>query len=176
MLRPGAEKPRDVIAYHEAGHAVASWALHVGPVSIRLLPPGGLERGITRHVDDGRTDAESLYRRAVLLLAGPEAQMIYAPEWKNDGAERELDAAMALLARSLEARGEGCSGDRLSLAKDRACEDARAILDEHWGAVARVAGALIARPELSGGDLAALLGRPPGPGGNARPPVPTRLS
>jgi hypothetical protein len=75
---------RNVIAIHEAGHAVAAWALGLEITTVTVA-----EDGPEANYDD----ADNLLLRAMATAAGPIAQCLFTPRvtrgmgWGNDRAQ-----------------------------------------------------------------------------------------
>lgn len=103
-----------IIAYHEAGHAVASWRLGDGITRVTIEPSCDAEREerYDGSFTAGRGDRSALggwgFRYAVMVLAGPAAQRAYDPRSQvPDTAgydHRELDNLAVIMCRSPEAQ------------------------------------------------------------------------
>ena len=156
-------------AYHEAGHAVASyaaWPQH--PVESATIIPGDGCLGLVRHSeqdDSWRADVED-EGMAVALAAESEtvtwlagylaeawflngiAEMTYRFEWTPDSFGAQ-DAASGTWDRDM----------RLSHHVYAYWDRTRELLrrPEVWLAVARVAGALLRRDVLSGREIEAIV-------------------
>ncbi|MDQ3640973.1 MAG: hypothetical protein M3450_05770 [Actinomycetota bacterium] len=147
------------IARHEAGHAVAAWAMGRTVVSVRMWweDGGGLEgftpfyAGVTTH------ERKRLHRRTdgVILLA-PSAGGLFAADRGPCLADfQEVDRLLAGIPASPERRQE---------IRQEWLDEARALALEHDAAIELVAGILRARlpdAEVTGSFINALLGPPP---------------
>lgn len=140
-----------VIAYHEAGHAVAALRLGVPVRHVTIDPEnddGGIVLGHVRF-RSGDKDPPSLgHRLLVISLAGPAAQRRYAPrspvrvngasDFAHAQRESELCSSDPMAARSLHHWGE---------------REARHLVAREWWLVERIADILIRRRTISGDEL-----------------------
>jgi len=156
-------------AYHEAGHAVASyavWPQH--PVESATIIPANGYLGMVRHAeqddswradveDEGMAAALAAESETVIYLAGHLAEVRFL-----DGIaevpyqfERTSDSLSAQDASSGTWDGEAKPIHHAYAYWDRTRELLRQ--SEVWLAVARVAGALLLQGELSGREIEAIV-------------------
>lgn len=150
-------------AYHEAGHAVASWCLHVPIRHVTIISDDTSAGHVQNHkmnrrtalnieLDDrfslGRLRAEKL---VMVAMAGPLAQERYAPRsvryWHGGG---DRDAITELLIRYADTLPDGSLDCRAhgKLLK----QWTRTLLENNWYLVEAVAAALLERRRLSGSE------------------------
>ncbi len=126
-------------AYHEAGHAVACWALAI-PISFATIVSGPDYAGLVKHARGHDPD-----RVMVVAFAGPAAQRRSHPrsDLKHDATADHafVSVAAEVVFAALHDRQHGIR---------RADREARAIVDRHWFAVDQVARELMRRGGLSG--------------------------
>lgn len=147
-----------IIAYHEAGHAVASWRLGDGITRVTIEPSCDAEREerYDGSFTAGRGDRSALggwgFRYAVMVLAGPAAQRAYDPRSQvPDTAgydHRELDNLAVIMCRSPEAQ-------RAFVAWAKA--EARALIRQDWHLVEALARQLMVDRTLDGPTATAIL-------------------
>jgi hypothetical protein len=149
------------IAHHEAGHAVAAFRDNYSVIK---------EIWISPHLIDGRygntvrinsvankdlTDAENQKwheDEMIICCAGPEAERRFNPKRQKMAAsdrhelDRLIDSAVGLSQQEREA-----------LAR-HAKVNANALVYREWPAIERVAAALFDRGNLTGDDVARLIG------------------
>ena len=133
---------RDLVAYHEAGHAVVAWAMGYRVHSAHVKAEGGCECVCADPVE-----GEGKF---ILCFAGPAAQRKHGTYETWHGGHD--------LARAVEI------GDRFSVSDDRVSkliDRAHELVAEHWPSVGRVAEALIERGALDAVEIEALLGPTP---------------
>ena len=138
--------PREVTAYHEAGHAVAALALGrpVAWVSIRpdrkYLGLCAFGKGVFRPSEDW------VEREAVLSLAGPAAEAGFTGEFDWAAASQDYDYAFRL------ARGRGGDDKKADRLVKRWLSKADHLLGkgDTWEAVERIAAELLRVEEISG--------------------------
>ncbi len=133
-------------AYHEAGHAVAAWALGLRTVYATILSTVDMEG----HVRGERTDRSDLV--GVVAFAGPAAQRRSHPR-SNIGHSSSMDRDTVTLAA---ADLFSALHHRTSYIR-RADRDARWLVERHWLAVDAVARELAARGALSGFAIEGLI-------------------
>jgi len=152
---------REATAYHEAGHAVAAWKLGYRPISASIT---AVEESVgeVRHENpfpgvnlefDGSDLARSRVERAIMIrLAGPIAQKRYRPtSWRRwqGGADYAVAADLALRVCG--------SGEVASAFLKWLDLRAKALIENHWPAVERLAIALIKHGTMNQEEIAALM-------------------
>ena len=171
-------------AHHEAGHAVVARLLGTTVVRAAIFSTGvGEDASVLTHSAEHLTREGDLLARlhglkvdAKVALAGPYAQRKYRPntnrkrascaEWALDLRNAESSAVKIVLLRADPHRV--FDGDKeVTLTPEEVTEvhslfsrfgaDVRAMLDEHWPAVERVAGALLKSRIVSGDEIDALI-------------------
>jgi hypothetical protein len=148
-------------AYHESGHAVAAWKL--GYRSIRAsITAGDESAGEVRHESplpsdqvefDGSELARLRVERIIIIrLAGPIAQKRYRrTSWRrwHGGADHAVAADLALRV---------CGSGEIASAFLKWLDlRAKALVEEHWPAIERLANALLKRGALREDEIAALM-------------------
>lgn len=146
-----------LVAFHEAGHAVAGWLCgqrvtqleiygddeHAGSCHLQRFPPPG-DRG-------GRVDRAAVRDRILCLACGllAEARAVGRNDW--DELSPELDEAVRLAI--------GLTGDCEAALRllEATRERAQALLDRHWEAVRLLADELLSRGRLGQRELELLL-------------------
>jgi cell division protease FtsH len=97
------EKSRKITAYHEAGHAVASYHLeHVDPVHLVTIIPRGAAGGMTVYrpqEDKDYTSRSEMFERIVSMLGGRVAEKLFLDDIST-GASTDIQHSSAL-ARSM---------------------------------------------------------------------------
>jgi hypothetical protein len=154
--------PHEVVAYHEAGHAVVARNFGLAVTRVSINPAfgdvfdGEVIEGHMRLEPEAERSA-SLQRRLWIALAGPAAQEHHDPEgYRVDGlvcGRADYESARKLYA---ELRGKpDCKAEDLVSNERRA----RALVTKHWSAIEAVALALVKHPRhsLDGKELDALL-------------------
>ncbi len=95
-----------LLAYHEAGHAVAAFVLKRPLASVTLRPPGpALDAPLPAYdlVVPTDVDPEDVEREVIALLAGAEAEALLTEDCDWFAAAADCERAEALLARLLAA-------------------------------------------------------------------------
>jgi hypothetical protein len=170
-----------LIAYHEAGHAVAARALGISIAYASLADLYGRSLVLTRSASYGKAgdDLDALERDAIVLLAGPMAQLKHQPvssreqerAWEDGGAffedkQRALNfLGLLLLQRAGEpipGAGEvlDLRGERVQQVYDmlnQTIPKAEALVDQHWRAIRRVAKSLTRDEVLIEAEIDALI-------------------
>jgi cell division protease FtsH len=104
---------RRVIAYHEAGHAVAAWLLpHADPVHKVTIIPHGRALGVTEQLpgeDQVNYSREYLLSRIAVMLGGRTAEELAIGDITT-GAENDLTEATRLARRMVTRWGMGALG------------------------------------------------------------------
>jgi hypothetical protein len=173
-----------IIAHHEAGHAVVARLLGVTVVHASLLigNAGVLTQSaeVLAHPDDTSGRLRGAEVDAKVSLAGPYAQQKYRPgmnkrrarsaEWKKD-LEIAKSSAVKIVLLGADPHQTFDGSRHVTLCREQATEVERlfhrfgvevmALLDEHWPAVERVAGALLDRRILHGDEVNALVAGSP---------------
>jgi len=104
---------RKVVAYHEAGHAVAAWLLpHADPVHKVTIIPRGRALGVTEQLpgeDQVNYSREYLLARIAVMLGGRTAEELAFGDITT-GAENDLTEATRLARRMITRWGMGDLG------------------------------------------------------------------
>jgi len=104
---------RRVVAYHEAGHAVAAWLLpHADPVHKVTIIPRGRALGVTEQLpgeDQVNYSREYLLARIAVMLGGRTAEELAIGDITT-GAENDLTEATRLARRMITRWGMGDLG------------------------------------------------------------------
>jgi hypothetical protein len=168
------------IAYHEAGHAIAAWALTEDKIArvtiIRYSggPSGGASLGHVSPVPEQERWSQRLSEveaKICCSLAGRVSEMEFLGE-AHTGASGDMRTVRARLLGLAE---EGYFGSLMYKAEpsdemvkemdemvERSAEKVRQVLREHAGKVEALVEALLDREELDEEEVAAILGdRPP---------------
>ncbi|UGY21831.1 hypothetical protein HU675_0027900 [Bradyrhizobium septentrionale] len=173
----------DIVAYHEAGHAVIAWMLGLKVEYVNILDGGAgahTESATYAARDlDNETYLAAISKDIIVALAGSCAQQKHRPpsgrrqpaEWEDDRqVATSLGCRAALVASAVER-------DQIDLAMlnnlnpgqqeyaihlFRQCGDrARELVADHWPVIEKVAQALLGRPILAADDLDKLMGSKP---------------
>jgi hypothetical protein len=149
---------RELLAYHEAGHAVLARVLRMGLRRVTIVwdpeqeCPGLCVSGRGGDVSPYPTTSGSrashqryIRKRILLLWGGLAAEAIhYGRDSRRDASADEQEIAGLLYEAD-------CAGDEdRSTYMDRLWCEAQAILAAHWRAVEALARALLERGELQG--------------------------
>jgi cell division protease FtsH len=104
---------RKVVAYHEAGHALAAWVLpHADPVHKVTIIPHGRALGVTEQLpldDQVNYSREYLFSRIAVMLGGRSAEELAIGDITT-GAENDLVEATRLARRMATRWGMGDLG------------------------------------------------------------------
>ena len=154
-------KALESTAYHEAGHAVAAWNVHVRAESISIIPDpnnGSLGRHIGRPYFTGmRPDLDNsprvqrrLEHKALVCLAGPAAQRRFNPRgYRHHHAEDDYRQAIDLLSYIVGDPNELSA--YVGLIEIRARNFVR--IPRMWAAIRGLASALLDRGEIPGREI-----------------------
>lgn len=130
-------------AHHEAGHAVAAFALRIPVKRVSIMPDAS--RDAAGHVYLGKSrSVDAMHRQGIVALAGEAAQRRYNPRsvrYHHGGGDRQAVAEYAL-----ERTG---SGEQATLLARLWELQARDLVEKRWGTIQRVATALLARQTLN---------------------------
>jgi hypothetical protein len=141
----------ELLAHHEAGHAVAALALGIGVVCVSIN--GTRDHAACTRINpaDAATcdaNAGSIARHTMMKIAGPAAEAMYtgcAP----DGGEWSTDITTAGMLCA------GMSSQELQALVDAAFD----MVDAYWDDIVRVADALMTKRALSGSDVRDVIGK-----------------
>ena len=104
------EEEKWVLAYHEAGHALAAIRLpHADPIHKVTIVPRGRAMGITQQVPEGEHhiyQQDYVLDRLTVFLAGRASEMLVFGT-KTSGAEADLREATAIAHRMVSSWGMG---------------------------------------------------------------------
>ena len=173
----------DIVAHHEAGHAVVAWMLGLKVEYVNILDGGaGAHTESATYLArdlDNETYPAAISKDIIVALAGSYAQQRYRPQSaKRQPAEWEDDRQVAT---SLGCRAalvaSGVERDQIDLAMlnnlnpgqqeyaihlFRQCGDrARELVADHWPVIVKFAQALLSRPILGADDIDKLIGSKP---------------
>jgi hypothetical protein len=149
-------------AYHEAGHAVASFFFGVGVRSIELTPDGperlGCCRGFRRKsfegIDAPSADDTRMNRDAIISLAGGEAEAVHRGWRDHIGAGSDYHTVTSVVQ---SVYGDGDTARKYLSYIEARTRDLIA-LPHVWRAVEAIAAALLRAPDhkLDGDEARAL--------------------
>lgn len=148
-------------AYHEAGHAVAAWALGRPVPELSMVPDEETVGTCSYAVWAGDEEEGGGEEEAAVSLAGAVAEEIAIGEYNEEIAEDDLLHAIGIAA---ELHDDDEARDAWL---DRAQERAEAVLRRDWAAVEAVAEALLARRVLSSAEAERIIEETLGPGPKA---------
>jgi ATP-dependent Zn protease len=173
----------DIVAYHEAGHAVVAAMLGLKVVHVNILDGGAgahSESATYAARDlDNETYLAAISKDITVALAGSYAQQRHRPvsakrqpaEWEDDRqVATSLGCRAALVASGVErdqidlAMLNNLNSSQQVYANHifRQCGDrARELVADHWPVIVKVAKALLSRPILNADDLDRLIGSKP---------------
>ena len=153
--------PNDELnAFHEAGHAIAAHQLGVEIIEVTIEKHGELAaRTSTNNARyKARNSDHEMLRKAItadilVTLAGPAAKYRHTPVTPiDDGWHKDVLDAEDLIARIAPL----CHGE-LEAMVAKLCRAAEGIVETNWPAIVKVAGTLLARRTITGGELRELL-------------------
>ncbi len=146
-------------AYHEAGHAVAAWHVHVPTKDLSIIPDdsslgrhfsGPYFTGVNPEFDDSPRCQRRLENKALVCLAGPAAQRRFNPHgYRHYHGKSDYRQAVDLLSYIAPEPEE--LGAYIGLIKIRA----RNFVGrpDMWAAIEAVAAALLDRGEIPGKEI-----------------------
>jgi ATP-dependent Zn protease len=160
-----------VIAYHEAGHAVVAWSLGVLLKEVRIEPNGGICKHaivVSPMLDPElmtKADWAKAEKKAAILLAGEVAEQVGSLMAQHDG-NGEI-AELCRYAHMATSESVAPGSDREELREfvqlifgnlgseandwiDRATVKATNIVTENWQKICSLSDALVAKNVLSG--------------------------
>lgn len=158
-MRAKDRKRMERVAYHEAGHAVASVLLGVGLRSVTIVPDAGRGTlGLCQGTPPGRgfrpdaaVDGRTMRRlqdQVMVLLAGGIAEYEFTRRHNHRGCDHDYRVAADLA-------GYACGGGKeLEFFLGWLGERVRGLLRNraHWPAVEALAAALMERRTIGGAD------------------------
>jgi ATP-dependent Zn protease len=140
------QEPAEIVAYHEAGHAVVALALGRPVQRVSILPDR--ERLGTCHFGKAvfRPSEDWLEREALIALGGLAAEARFTGVYALDGAARDRRYVAEL---ALQRTGDARKAERL---ERRLLSKTEYLLarEENWRAVARIAAELVRAGAISG--------------------------
>jgi hypothetical protein len=156
------ELKRRETAFHEAAHAVAvisfRWTFTEATMGGPAQRPGVYGIAFVGEGPNGCPTTEQQRRMAIQHMAGPEAELIETgADRGRTGHELHVRAggdqeriARDVMSLLLKRRSPGLGGDETWPGDDvqRATEDARAFVTEHWSEIRAVAEALLEHERL----------------------------
>ena len=164
-----------VIAHHEAGHATIARVLGIGMSHVTMFPTtdnqlAGAQMwsaGYLARNADWATRRAAMEKDVLVSLAGPFAQHRHRPVGKGrdvgGASDQEYAWCGAATIVFLEKSGSPPDAKTRELEPEDAakanqllrqlCDEARALVDEHWSAIVRVAEALLVHRLLSETDV-----------------------
>ena len=152
----------ELVAYHEAGHAVVAYVLGRRPRRASIVG-GETSRGyvllqmgaaLQRRLRDelaAERDRRPIETYVMACYAGAGALTILGAPQPSEGAEDDLDKAWKILGRLAP------EGDERKAYGDWLRERSLNLLRAHWGAVCAVAAELTVRRDLCSPMLEALI-------------------
>jgi ATP-dependent Zn protease len=138
--------PRQLTAFHEAGHAVI--ALAVGRPLQKVTIAANRDRLGLCHLQKGRSRASKdwLEDEILILLAGMAAESQLSGKYNLGGAEQDLKMARRL---AIMRAGNAQQAERLE--RRLLTKTEHLLADEgHWNAVQHIANDLLERETISG--------------------------
>ena len=139
-------KPIEIVAHHEAGHAVIAFKLELKVRSVSIAATGGITK-----ITWGRTCTEN---RILATLAGPHAQRRYAPRshWRSRShtgfdSGYDFDNVTTLI---YDTHGKGKVAEAYWRYVEAHVEQ---LLEQHWESIKLLAEALLRRETLTGEEM-----------------------
>ncbi|BDG60747.1 ATP-dependent metallopeptidase FtsH/Yme1/Tma family protein [Caldinitratiruptor microaerophilus] len=170
------DEERRLVAYHEAGHAVAGWVLGQGAIERISLLPRSRALGYVLQVPEERAlvTRSQLEARIAVLLAGRAAEALLTGDFTT-GAADDLQKVTELAERMVCQYGmgerrphqvireealvlSGPAADEVDAIVRRGWVRAQEIVGSHRQALAALATALLEREVLDRADVEAILG------------------
>jgi hypothetical protein len=137
-------------AWHEAGHVVCGHLLGLNPSRATIVGGDGYSgKTYFGETTDEVTDHDLAYARAVVCMAGVEAQRLFGGP--DDGGED--DAGCAAIALGAICRSEAAIDGMIENARDTA----RGLLKQNFVSLCEVALALIDKRSLDAGEIEAII-------------------
>jgi len=152
---------RQLLAYHEAGHAVIAWARSVRLRSVQLHEDSGLSVDAQHFLMyDPVTMSASQWQhaktKALILLAGEAAergfQDLHGACVEGDWAESDRQEFDSLIEDLFGDEGPVAAFSRPALVREVDC-----LIEENWGRIEKLAAALIERRHLTGAEAEAII-------------------
>ena len=138
--------PRELTAYHEAGHAVIALALGRPIHRVTICPDKELAGSCAFGKPVFRPSEDWLEREALIALAGLAAEARFSGEYELQGAARDRRYVASL---ALQRTGDVRKAERLERRLLAKVEHLLAR-DENWSAVERIAAELLRAETISG--------------------------
>ncbi len=152
QMTPESEARR-ALAYHEAGHAVVEWTLHVPVHDIRIEGLRGCVRDSLRLSQlHPETDFPQLEKLALILFAGEAAERLLDDQAEDFASKDDIEQIDAI-AEVLFETSDLDSSAWIEKTKDRAI----AIVDEKWNRVRALAEILRERGFVSGQEATRII-------------------
>ncbi|MDP3798476.1 MAG: hypothetical protein Q8R06_15245 [Polaromonas sp.] len=146
---------KDIVAYHEAGHAVMRWALGVGLNQISVGDfEGKVMPGVAISSDFDpafmlATNWTQIEKNALILLAGELAERAYIELREEDVDEYLSVHDQRKLAELLQRVGEH-EHPLIDLSEKTLRDKADLLIVEHWDRIEALAKELMKNGEMSG--------------------------
>lgn len=124
-------------AHHEAGHAVAAFALRIPVKRVSIMPDAKRSSAGCVYIGPSRS-VDAMHRQGIVALAGEAAQRRYNPRsvrGHHGGGDRQVVAEYAF-----ERTG---SGEQATLLARLWELQARDLVEKRWDTIQRVAAALL---------------------------------
>lgn len=162
-----------VIAFHEAGHAVVAWSLGVSLKEIVITPSGGVCNHaliVSPLLDPelmGKTDWAKVEKKALVLLAGEAAEQVGGAMAVLAGDGQLAELCSYAHSASSESTVPGSDREELrELAQlvfgslgaeanewiERSMAKARDIVTRHWNKIRLLSAALVNKKSLCGAE------------------------
>jgi ATP-dependent Zn protease len=148
-----------LVAFHEAGHAVIAIRLGAHLFCVSTVHrdvrdrDGNLIRqtaGRAAYIMPGTSSRDAIERRIAISLAGPAAEHLVKPDCADSGSDLDI-------AKALDRASEIVPPEQLPEFMGTMILRTLALVAANRNGIARVANALLAKRELSGREVAAIL-------------------